>query len=385
MREKLRDFELEKYFSRWEFTAAHHLTASDAESMRLTDLLALGSEDDRARFAELSLGYLPTWGSDELREAIAATCEHAGVDDVLTFAGAGEALYWSCQLFLEAGEHAICTVPNYQSIESVPLAAGAQLSALRLWREREDDQGVEWCFDLERFAALLRPDTRIAAVNFPNNPTGFLPPREDWVAFLELCHERGVLVISDEVYRGLELDWERTLPQACDVTPSAISINVLSKAYGLPGLRVGWVACRSPETLARLERAKHYTSICNAAPSEFLASLALRHRAGILERNRKIVADNLEHLHHFLADFGHLVDFEPPDGGCVAFPRYLGSEGVETFCRRAVEEHGVLLLPASIYRSELAEIPPDHFRVGLGRRDLPVGMDALRTVLQQAP
>jgi aspartate/methionine/tyrosine aminotransferase len=378
----LPDFALETYFSRWEFVAKHHLTASDAESMELDALLELEGDGARSRFAELSLGYIPTWGTDELRAAIASSYERCSADDVLTFAGAGEALFWSCQLFLEAGDHAVCTVPNYQSIESVPRSAGARLSGFPLWAQRADG-AVAWCLDLDRFASLLRPETQLVAVNFPNNPTGFVPDAASWVALLELCHERGILVISDEVYRGVELDAERTLPQACDVTPSALSINVLSKAYGLPGLRLGWAACRNRTTLERLERAKHYTSICNAAPSEFLGTIALRHRETILERNRDILRANLPIVASFMADHTELFRYQPPDGGCVAFPRYLGADGVDAFCERAVTESGVLLLPGSIYQSELAAIPPDHFRIGLGRRDVPAGIEQLARHLTQ--
>ncbi|MEM1247490.1 MAG: pyridoxal phosphate-dependent aminotransferase [Acidobacteriota bacterium] len=376
-----RDFQLETYFSRWEFEASHHLTASDAESRTLEQLLALGSQAERERFQALHLAYIPTWGTDELRAAIADTYARVDSSDVLTFAGAGEALYWAMQLFTGPGDQVIATVPNYQSIESVPLASGVHVVGLPLW----DGDGGErqWTFDIDRLESLLNERTRIVALNFPNNPTGFVPPREDWLRCLELCHERGVRVVSDEVYRGVELDASRTLPQAADVTPSAISINVLSKAYGLPGLRIGWVACRDRVVLGRLERAKHYTSICNAAPAEALGALALRHREALLGDTRSVLRTNAAPVAEFMERHGDLFDYEPPLGGCVAYPRYKGPDGVETFCRRAVEEHGVLLLPASIYASELLEAPGDCFRIGLGRRNVPECLERLDEHLRE--
>jgi len=380
--QNLRDFRLEKYFSRWEFTATHHLTASDAESMTLSELLELGTDDDRDAFYDLHLGYTPTWGTDELREAIAQTYDQVKSSDVLAFAGAGEALFWATQLFLEPDDHAIATVPNYQSIESVPLAAGVSLSGMPLWDTEVSSNPRVWSFDLERFKSLLRPNTRLLSVNFPNNPTGFVPPKALWTELLEMCHERGILVVSDEVYRGVEHDPETTLPQAADVTPSALSINVLSKAYGLPGLRIGWAACRNAETLERLERAKHYTSICNSAPSEVLAALALRHSKELLARSHKLIQNNLAPVSNFMSAHSDLFEYQPPDGGCVAFPRYLGEDGVEEFCRRAVEEHGVFLLPSSIYRSDLLPTPEDHFRIGIGRQDVPEGLKQLATHLR---
>lgn len=371
----LPDFALETYFSTWEFAAAHHLTASDAESMTIAEVLALGDEADRASYDDLQLGYTPTWGTADLRAAIAATYDDVAPADVLAFAGAGEALFWAMQLFVEPGEHVIVTVPNYQSSESIPRAAGRSVDGLALWSgERES---LRWTLDLARFEALLRPETTLVAVNFPNNPTGFVPDRATWLAFNELCHDRGIRVVSDEVYRGVELDPARTLPAAVEVDPTALSVSVMSKAYGLPGLRVGWIASHDRTALSRLERAKHYTSICNAAPSEHLAGVALRHGDTILARNRQIVAANDRAVAAFTAGHGDLFDYTGPDGGCVAFPRYLGADGVEAFCARAVQEAGVMLLPASVYRSELADVPSDRFRVGLGRLSVPDSLAAL--------
>jgi aspartate/methionine/tyrosine aminotransferase len=144
-------------------------------------------------------------------------------------------------------------------------------------------------------------------------------------------------------------------------------MNVMSKAYGLPGLRIGWVACRDRALLERLERRKHYTTICNPAPSEQLATIALRNGDRIRKRNREIIAENLPRFAAFFAEWEELFDWEPPAGGCVCFPRYRGADGVEKLCHDAVEQAGVVLLPASIYESELGPVPTDRFRIGVGR------------------
>ena len=179
--------------------------------------------------------------------------------------------------------------------------------------------------------------------------------------------------------------WIRaTLPQAADLYERALSIGVVSKALGLPGLRVGWIACRDRGVLSRMERIKHYLSICNAGPSEVLATIAIKARESILTRNRGLVAANLARLGGFFTQHAEWFDWYPPDGGCVGFPRYLGRLGVEEFCRSAVEEAGVLLLPASIFRSRLVPVPGDRFRIGFGRRNLPEAVDALAAHLQSA-
>lgn len=356
-------FRLEAYFSEWEFAARHHLTASDAQTLTISELLALGTDDERAAFADLPLGYVETWGTPRLRAAIAASYQGLEPEDVLTFSGADEPLYWMCRLFAGPGDHVVVTVPNYQAIESVPLASGAEVTGLRL----DPDHG--WRLDLDAVRAVLRPDTRLLVVNFPHNPSGAVPDRRTWQDLVQLCDERGVRLLSDEVFRGLELDPERMLPQAAELSPSAVSLNVLSKAYGLPGLRVGWLATRDRDLLRLLEGHKHYTTICNAGPSEFLGTIAVRERERIWIRNRGIIGENLLQFDDFFARHADLFEWSPPQGGCVAFPRYLGADGAEAFCRDLLQAAGVLLLPPSIYASVLADVPADRFRIGVGRYD----------------
>jgi aspartate/methionine/tyrosine aminotransferase len=367
----LPDFRLETYFSRWEFAAQYHLTASDAQSMTLPELLGLADDDARERWESLHLGYTETYGLPALRETIASTYSHVDMADVLCFAGAEEAIYLAMLTLLEPTDHVVVVTPNYQAAETIPLSV-CEVTGVQL--RPEDD----WALDVDAVERELRPNTRTVSVNFPNNPTGAVPDLGTWHRLVRLCDDRGVILFSDEVYRGLE---PHPLPQAADLSATALSLNVMSKAYGLPGLRIGWIACRDRKILDRLERAKHYTSICNSAPSEILALIALRAREQILARNRRIVADNVPLFDAFFARFPDLFEWQPPQGGCVCFPRYLGEDGVETMCTELVEQEGVLLLPASIYRSELTPTPIDRFRVGLGRRSPDVALERWGTWL----
>jgi aspartate/methionine/tyrosine aminotransferase len=260
------------------------------------------------------------------------------------------------------GDHAIVTVPNYQSMESVAIATGADVTPAVL------DATNGWAFDLEDLRRQLRPTTRLIAVNFPNNPTGATPDEATFRALVELCDERGIRLFSDEVYRGLEVEGSRpALPQAADISPTALSLNVMSKAYGLSGLRIGWLASQDRDLLARLEKRKHFTSICNAGPSEHLATIVLRNAEKVKARNRAIVSENLPLFRAFFAErWSDLFEWEQPQGGCVSYPRYLGPEGAEVFCRTLLLEAGVCVLPPSIYQSALAEMPADRFRMGIG-------------------
>ncbi|MFI6847661.1 aminotransferase class I/II-fold pyridoxal phosphate-dependent enzyme [Kitasatospora sp. NBC_00085] len=366
---RLPDFRLETYFSRWEFTARHHLTASDAQTMGMSELLALAGPEDRHAWETLTLGYTETFGDPALRQAVAGMYEHVDADDVICFGGAQEALNLAMQVLLGPADHAVVVTPNYQSAETIPLSL-CEVTGVAL------DAGRDWALDLDELTAALRPNTRVVSVNFPNNPTGKVIDAADFTRLARICDERGIHLFSDEVYRGLERDPARTLPQAADLSERALSLNVTSKSLGLPGLRIGWIACRDRELRSRLERAKHYTTICNSAPSEILARIAINNREPILARNRAVVAANLPLFDAFFAAFADLFEWRAPDGGCVAYPRYLGPDGVEEFCTALVEEAGVLLLPASIYRSDLTPTPADRFRIGLGRRDPEPALDA---------
>ncbi|KIF78402.1 aminotransferase [Streptomyces sp. 150FB] len=372
---RLPDFRLEAYFSRWEFTARHHLTASDAQTMTMSDLLALADDEDRRAWETLSLGYTETFGDPALRQAIADMYTHAKADDVICFAGAEEALYLAMQVLLGPDDHAVVITPNYQAAETVPLAL-CQVTGVAL------DPDDDWALDLDRLVAALRPNTRVVSVNFPNNPTGKVIGAADFTRLVQLCDERGIHLFNDEVYRGLERDPSRTLPHAADLSERALSLNVTSKSLGLPGLRIGWIACRDRELRSRLERAKHYTTICNAAPSEILARIALKSRDRILDRNRAVIAANVPVFESFFAEFPDLFDWRAPDGGCVAYPRYRGPGTAEDFCTDLVDEAGVLLLPPSVYRSELTATPTDRFRIGIGRLTPEPALDAFATWLR---
>jgi len=372
----MRDFELEVYFSKWEFAAEHHLTASDAESLTLTELLDMASPADRAAFDNLWLGYTETQGAPDLRQAIAETYDDLEPEHVQCFAGAEEGVYIAMKVLLKAADHVIVVVPNYQAAETIPLSI-CEVSGVPLLA---DDR---WRLDLDAVKAAVRPNTKLISINFPNNPTGAIPDHETFESLLGICREHDLYLFSDEVYRLLESDDSKRLPQVADVYAKGMSLNVMSKAYGLPGLRLGWIASRDKELLARFNRYKHYLSICNSAPSERLAVIALKARERILERNRGIVRNNIGRLNDFFAGYPQLLEWTPPDGSCVAFPRYAGRGDVTTFCKRLVEEAGVLLLPASLYRSELMETPTDHFRIGCGRRNIDSGLAAFREFLDR--
>jgi aspartate/methionine/tyrosine aminotransferase len=371
MPQPMRDFALEVYFSKWEFAAKYNMTGSDGENLRLPELLSYASPEDRAHFDNVNLGYTETFGAPALRAEIAKTYDTVQPEHLLCFAGAEEGIYVVMKVLLQPDDHAIVITPNYQAAETVPLSICA-VTGVALDIDRN------WDLDVQKIRDAIRPNTKLLAINFPNNPTGKIIPHQTLNEIISLCRDHNIWLFSDEVYRLIERDPALRLPQIVDVYEKGISLNVMSKAYGLPGLRIGWLACKDRDILVRFERYKHFLSICNSAPSEILAIIALKAREQILTKNRAIIRSNLAALNAFFAAYPRLFDWQEPDGGCVGFIRYRGTDGVEAFTTRLVEEAGVLFLPSSIYHSDLTAVPANCLRVGFGRSLVPDGIIALR-------
>ena len=369
-----RDLELATYLSRWHAETTHHLSASECESMLVSDLLALGDEQDRQRWSTLTLGYTPPLGADWLRDAVAATYGTAARHDVICFTGAQEALYATLHALLTPDDHAIVVLPSYQSIETLPLGLCA-VSGVAL------DETDGWSLSVDAVAAAVRPNTRVLAISFPNNPTGKQLELDRFAALVALCRQHGIWLVSDEAYRMTERDPAQRLPQAADAYERGVSLGAVSKAYGLPGLRVGWVACRDEALIARLATMRQFLSTCGAGPSEVLAAIALKAAGTILARNRAITEANLARLLSFLARHDALFDCRAPDGGMVCYPRYKGAEGVDAFVRRMADQAGVLLLPSKVFRSDVTELPGERFRIGFGRLGFEAGLAALERAL----
>jgi len=350
-------FEIERFYERWEFRAELMLSSSDCESRPISALLALepGAEE---RLGELRLGYTEVPGSPELREAIASTYERAGADDVLTLAAAEEGIFLAYHALLEPGGHAIVEAPSYGSAINLARSTGAEVT---LWQRRYEDG---WAYDLDDLARLLRADTRLVYINSPHNPTGSQMSGSEQRRLIEMLAERGTILLSDEVYRGLEHDEQARLPAACDLYDRALSLNTVSKSYGLPGLRIGWLACRDPSLIDLVRELKLYTTICSSAPSELLVALAVRHSARLISEARGLVLDNLPLLDAFLAKHDWLLEWVRPTAGPIGFPRVRDDRDVREWCERIAADAGVLLLPGYVYGE------PHHVRMGYGRAGL---------------
>ena len=346
------------------------LAQSDCEAMSIDALLHLEPDAANAQqnFLNTSLGYGENNGRPDLKRAVAGLYSGMDEENVLLFTGAQEGIFACMNTLLEPGDHVVCMFPAYQSLYEVARSMGCKVD---LWHLRQTDSG--WQADMDDLAALVRPDTRAIVLNTPHNPTGFTLDKAQTETLCALARKHNAWIFCDEVYRGL--GWNDSVGEAvganaadnapwiADAYERGISLGVLSKAYGLPGLRVGWLACTDTQLIEGIARYKNYLSICGATPSEALALVALRHGPELLARSRNIIAQNLLTADAFFARHAHLFAYNRPQAGPIGFPRMQINEPMGEFCEKLAHEAGVLLLPGSVYGVE-----EPYFRMGYGRK-----------------
>ncbi|MBC7878595.1 MAG: aminotransferase class I/II-fold pyridoxal phosphate-dependent enzyme [Anaerolineales bacterium] len=363
-------FKLERYFAKYEFSTEFLLCSSDCEAMSIADLLAF-EEGAAEKFQNTWLGYTESQGSPALRKEICNLYTSMQPEHILVHSGAGEAIYLFMHAMLKENDHIIVHSPSYQSLSEVAKGIGCQISP---WMAREENG---WALDLDELRHLMRTTTKAVIINTPHNPTGYLMSRADFDELNKFVQEKKLILFSDEVYRESEYDPATRLPAACDYGEHAVSLGVTSKTYGLAGLRIGWIATKNKKIYENMAALKDYTTICNSAPSEFLAEVAMRHRVKLAERNLTIIKHNLAVIDDLFTRYSHLFSWKHPQAGSMGFPKLLKGD-VEDFCDKLVKKAGVLLLPGTMYDDSR-----NHFRLGLGRKNLPQAAERLEEYLNQ--
>jgi aspartate/methionine/tyrosine aminotransferase len=352
-------FELERYFGKYEFSARYLLSSSDCESLSLAELLSMADAEMRDSWEQLKLGYTDSWGHPLLREEIASIYQGVDQHDVLVVVPE-EGIFLLMHALLEAGDHVVCTFPGYQSLYEVARSIGCEVST---W---QPDESRGWYFSIEDLGELIRANTKLVVVNFPHNPTGFVPTRNEFIDLVELVRDRGAYLLSDEMYRFLEVEPGTTLPAACELYERAFSLFGLSKSFGLPGLRIGWLASQDHQGLNEISKLKDYSTICSSAPSEILAIIALRNKTSIIDQQIERVRKNVAVLDIFFDKYQDHFSWNRPTGGSICFPRMLQVENTRTFCEQLVVDAGIMLAPSSVF-----QYGDHHVRIGFGRENLP--------------
>jgi aspartate/methionine/tyrosine aminotransferase len=242
------------------------------------------------------------------------------------------------------------------------------------WQPEEADG---WRFNPDFLEQQIQPNTRLLIVNFPHNPTGYLPSKADYQRIIDLAKKHNLYLFSDEMYRFLEYNEADRLPSACEEYDKAISLFGMSKTFGLAGARIGWLVTRDQKLYTRMAAFKDYTTICSSAPSEILSIMALRAKEQIIARHLKRLERNLGLLDRFFEDYSERFEWVRPKAGTIAFPRLKGVESALTFCQRAIREANIMLLPATVY-----DYDDQHVRLGFGRENMPEALEKLRAWLE---
>ena len=349
-------FATETFFARYEFSTPHLLCASDCETLTTGELLRLAGMD-AADLLGQRLGYTDSQGDPALRAAVAALYDSVAAEEVVMLGAPEEGIYLTMRTLLEPGDHVVALTPAYDSLLNLAEHVSGNVTP---WPVRPTPGG--WELDPAELARRLRPDTRLIIVNFPHNPTGYLPAAETWAALLDIARHHGAWLLCDEMYRGLERDPADRLVSAADGYERAIVLSGLSKTHGLPGLRAGWLIVRDAATRAALINWKHYTTICPPAPTERLATAALQAHAPLVERSRGIIAANLQLAEVFFARQAARFVWRAPRAGSVALVGLRGVASATEYCHALARDAGVLLLPGPYLGAG-----DDSVRFGFGR------------------
>ena len=343
----------------WETKTPFDIAESGIFPMSARELLDLEPAEERERtlerLLEIRLGYSEAPGTHELRSLIAATYRDTGPDEILVTTGAIEANFLLFNVLLGPADHVVAVYPAYQQLYSVPRAIGCDVS---LWKLRMEGG---FRYDVDDLERLVTPRTKLIVLNTPHNPTGAMLSEEDLRRIDRLASSVGARVLSDEAYRWLEIPGGEPLaPPMRNLHGAGISVGTLSKPFGLPGLRIGWIAGPA-DLVARCWATRDYVSLSPGKLNDALAVLALRHRERISERTQEIVRTNLAAADRWFAENSEVVSWTPPRGGLLALMRYALDIPSLELANRLAEKYGVMLAPGSAFGVE------HHLRIGIGQ------------------
>lgn len=359
---KLPPFLLERWMTRHETRVQYDIAESGILPLTTNDLLDFEPPAERAatleRLLATPLGYSEACGTRELREALAATYTRGDAGHILVTTGAIEANYLLYTVLLSPGDHVIAPYPAYQQLYEVPRAIGCDVS---LWHV---GPGTGYRYDVDALARLVTPKTRLIVVNTPHNPTGAMLSPADAARVYALAESVGARVIGDEAYRWLDVPGgEPFAGPMFDRGPLGISVGTLSKPFGLPGLRIGWIAAE-PELITACWSQRDYITLSPGKLNDALARLGLAHRDAIIARNTRIISANLAAASAWIAARPYL-SWTPPRGGLLALLKYdpaVIDVPSLALADRLADEQSVMLAPGSAFGYE------HHLRLGIGQR-----------------
>lgn len=354
---KLKVFKLAKYFDKYEFSAPYLFCCSDCESFEVQELFSNQEFEDLKR---LRLGYTESQGDPNLRKEVSKLFKKVKADDILICVPE-EGIFVIMNSLLEKGDSVIVQTPCYQSLFEVAKGIGCKI--IKWGPIREDDK---WTWDLDFLKQNIKKRVKLVVVNCPHNPTGQLFSHEEYAEIMRIAKKHNAYVFSDEMFRMLEYNKRDRLPSGSDIYEKCISLFGMSKSFGLPGLRIGWLSTRNKDLLKKAQIFKAYTTICNSALSELVAIKALEKKDKILKRNLSIVKCNLSLLDKFFDRNKDKFLWRKPQAGPIAFVEIKINMNIEKLAQDLIERMGILIAPSTRF-----DYGTKHFRIGLGRKNMP--------------
>ena len=361
---KFPPFEMERMQSTWEHRIQYDLSESGVEALTLEEAVR-----DPRELLRTKLGYAEGVGRENTRALIAAFHTGTNAENVVVTTGTSEANYLAITTLVSPGDEVVVVMPNYMQLHGLATGLGARVREVWLREERG------WTIDLDALAAAVNAKTRVICVCTPNNPTGQALSRAEIARVVEIAERHGSWIIADEVYRGAELSGEESASFS-GRGPRVVVTGGLSKVYGLPGLRIGWLVAPA-EAAQRALQLKDYTTIAPAMLSETLGEVALERRSKLLERARFLVNERWPALEDWAAGHSRELHWTPPQAGAICFFSYRFPIDSMAFVDRLIREYSTMVVPGIQFRAER------HLRVGFGMepRILHAGLAAIDRLL----
>lgn len=366
---KMEEFQLERLFAGYHARAKHMLSTSSCESVSMREILDMADEECKKLWDDLSLGYTDPRGFEPLLEAVTKRFTSIRHSDILELVPE-EGIFIFLNALLDPGDEVIVMQPCLPSLSEIPRALGCRIIR---WPLEITKWG--WKLDINFLAEKISHRTKLLVLNIPNNPTGYIPVETEIERILNLADKAGTWVFCEETYRGMEHDPAAAVPSLADRYTRAAVIGGLNK-YGLPGTRIGWLVTKNRRLLAECAAYKDYITLCNNAPGEILATIAMRNADTLLRRNHEIILKNLALAESFFKKHKKILRWIQPNGGSTAFPKLLPPHDVSKMCDRAMKEKDLLIVDGHVFGME-----DNHFRVGLGRKDFARSLELFEEII----
>ena len=371
---KIPPFKTEHFFAQYEFTTPYQLCNSDCETTAIEELLKM-ADVSMDELGHLSLGYTETLGLPALREAIATSYTRVNTEDVVMLATPVEGIYLAAHAALNPGEEVIVLSPAYDAlINTFEHVVGPE--NVKKWEFISSVDSTRWELDFEQLRSLISPKTKMLVLNFPHNPTGYLPIQDQLNELAHIVEQNELILFCDEMYFDLVHSGTPPISSAADVTKNSLVLSGLSKTHGLPGLRTGWLVIQDEALRENIINWKFYTSICASAPSEFLALAAWKMRHQLRDRSIAQIEHNLGLAESFFDRWPELFTWRKPMSGSVALVG-MNVPSITDFAAELAEKAGVLILPATTLGAN-----DQHMRMGFGRAAFGEALEKFETYLK---